>query len=1218
MVCPSVPSVAVSQPPLPKRQPYLSIINYQLKKLRYLSRHHHLNTLSLLQNKNKMERIRYSGLSLTPDEQLVDNGEMSLCANMETHNGAMRPAVIAGSTIANPLLMQDEKTPVQLFYVHQTTAYRHYIGQAKRTQQALFWFYQDGTRGDVIKTFGADVEITDINSVGNTIIICATDGMHYARWMPNEGTYKYIGQKPPFVHLSFSMDGPKEIEYEIPKEINKNNFSKTKTAKTVAFRVAEQLKPTDVFKIGAKEDMPGKVNIVEEYQAQVTEETWALINKTHAKIAEEGYFYAPFFIRYCYRMYDGSMMMHSAPIFIPTKMSKPTIIKTLNVNLNSNAEWEIINKHFRIIIGDTLFASDTDDKTIFYYEPYCGALKWKVLNGGTWTKIQEDWKDVIQSLDIFITPPITELESAKLIQTLSLEKTCTIYYNGYTKVARFDPLAVTSAAFDISSLSQKAFYDKISNQAAFFRLKSISTDKDIPTTLTEMDVDKTVVRYITTQEQMKDDYKTHNKLYAKGMFVYNRRVNAYGLKEQLFKGFNSFTLMPDNYCDYLTAKREGLPEPTKGAEIQKVAVILNTEDGQKMVALTEMNNRYIGLIMLLNSPLFYPDSRAVKMILKYKAYNNASNKWLDYVVERDMAPCNELNGAITIMGDFMSINPTAEYRRQIYTFDFTAIDDIVDMPSKIYTSEINNPYLFPVNGINTVGTGEIIGLAAATRALSQGQFGQFPLMAFTSDGVWALSVSSTGTYAAINPISREVCTNERSITPIDQSVVFVTDRAINRIRESDVVRFSDKIDGPYFNIQNKLPQLYNWMSEHMTALLAAIEYNHSPIDAFQTAQILYDYTNQRILVFPDITAQQTIVFTYSIQSDSWALIIANEEAKTILALPSEDSLDNTPPNNDTPNNDSTDNDNTDNDNSDPDTNTETPDPENEGGEVDPDDGGGDGQEPGDGEDDGGGQEVDPSDPEDPEPEEPVDPSDPSDPDEPYIIIDGGEEPEPERPEPDDPDQPYDPGEPAYEYIVCEQCGASILADPGYPCPVCGYNPEGTPDPDDPDPSGDDPDPSGGGDDPSGDDPDPSGGGDDDEQPTPPLLNVLNGYPYPWMQLADGTVLRLDIPYSRLYNNAEVHQGVILSRTLKFAEMMLAVTAYCQESDMSQQPTLFFFGSNDNVNWRYIGRTNRRKADYIPAHSYRYFRMAVVFDSMKTSELYYETQIEIKDKYQKTT
>ena len=64
--------------------------------------------------------------------------------------------------------------------------------------------------------------------------------------------------------------------------------------------------------------------------------------------------------------------------------------------------------------------------------------------------------------------------------------------------------------------------------------------------------------------------------------------------------------------------------------------------------------------------------------------------------------------------------------------------------------------------------------------------------------------------------------------------------------------------------------------------------------------------------------------------------------------------------------------------------------------------------------------------------------------------------------------------------------------------------------------------------------------------------------------------------------------------------------------------LFLFGSNDNVNWRYIGKTNRRKADYIPGHSYRYFRVAVAFDSITTSELYYETQLGITPKYQKTT
>ena len=54
-------------------------------------------------------------------------------------------------------------------------------------------------------------------------------------------------------------------------------------------------------------------------------------------------------------------------------------------------------------------------------------------------------------------------------------------------------------------------------------------------------------------------------------------------------------------------------------------------------------------------------------------------------------------------------------------------DRTIDIPNKIYTSEVNNPFVFPVLGINTVGTGEIKGICSAAKALSEGQFGQFPL-----------------------------------------------------------------------------------------------------------------------------------------------------------------------------------------------------------------------------------------------------------------------------------------------------------------------------------------------------------------------------------------------------------------------------------------------------------------------------------------------------------
>ena len=60
--------------------------------------------------------------------------------------------------------------------------------------------------------------------------------------------------------------------------------------------------------------------------------------------------------------------------------------------------------------------------------------------------------------------------------------------------------------------------------------------------------------------------------------------------------------------------------------------------------------------------------------------------------------------------------------------------------SQIFTSVVNNPFVFEASGDNTVGTGRIIDIAANTEAVSQGQFGQYPLLVFTSEGIYVTMI----------------------------------------------------------------------------------------------------------------------------------------------------------------------------------------------------------------------------------------------------------------------------------------------------------------------------------------------------------------------------------------------------------------------------------------------------------------------------------------------
>ena len=83
------------------------------------------------------------------------------------------------------------------------------------------------------------------------------------------------------------------------------------------------------------------------------------------------------------------------------------------------------------------------------------------------------------------------------------------------------------------------------------------------------------------------------------------------------------------------------------------------------------------------------------------------------------------------------------------------------LDSQIFTSVVNNPFVFEASGDNTVGTGKILGIVANTEAVSQGQFGQYPLLVFTDEGIYAMSVNAEGLYSSIHPISREVCNKEK-------------------------------------------------------------------------------------------------------------------------------------------------------------------------------------------------------------------------------------------------------------------------------------------------------------------------------------------------------------------------------------------------------------------------------------------------------------------------
>jgi hypothetical protein len=156
--------------------------------------------------------------------------------------------------------------------------------------------------------------------------------------------------------------------------------------------------------------------------------------------------------------------------------------------------------------------------------------------------------------------------------------------------------------------------------------------------------------------------------------------------------------------------------------------------------------------------------------------------------------------------------------------------------------------------VNDVGSGRIMGITTNTQALSEGQFGQHPLIAFTDEGIWALTTNSEGLYNSIVPLSREVCSNPDSIVQTDSAVFFATEKGLMILVGSKVQCVSELLDGKEADLEAFL----DVDDDYLTATFR---------DVLQSGKIAYDYKNQRLWIY-----HGTDIWTYNIKSRTFSQV----------------------------------------------------------------------------------------------------------------------------------------------------------------------------------------------------------------------------------------------------------------------------------------------------------------------------------------------------------
>lgn len=267
--------------------------------------------------------------------------------------------------------------------------------------------------------------------------------------------------------------------------------------------------------------------------------------------------------------------------------------------------------------------------------------------------------------------------------------------------------------------------------------------------------------------------------------------------------------------------------------------------------------------IVLNSILSYPDDRATS--IDYVLLSGGSYYVLAQITLRGHTYLNLAYSTIVNESKWENATETEEGLKTLMyksykistliIYIFPSEDNLYQDTNRVQASFINNPIFYPAENSYRVGrvTNEIRGIMSQAVPMSEGQYGYYPLMVFSSEGIFSLE-QGTGQilYKSIQPVSLDVCNNTDSVIAINGGIMFASAKGLMVLYGRSIDEISKQLEGtPKDNITSETNYIAaidgSGNVTNLTGAIDTVEFK----DYLTGAKIAYDINNDEIIVSND-------------------------------------------------------------------------------------------------------------------------------------------------------------------------------------------------------------------------------------------------------------------------------------------------------------------------------------------------------------------------------